>query len=132
MGVPRGSRVRGDTRGGSGVIPLSTTLISVHRAVGDPPESEERDPYDTAAATEVVHSGVRAVISSPSGRERNVGGAQEVVEFSLSCDPIELRNTDQVEDLQTETLYEVVWSVLRGGFGLEHTRAGLRKVTGLA
>jgi hypothetical protein len=111
------------------MIPLNTTLISVWRV----PPSATEDPYDeNQSAPGKVASGIRANISSPTGRERNIGGTEETVEFSLSCDPVDLVNTDMVEDESTATMYQVVWVAQRTGFGLDHTRAGLRKTTGAA
>ena len=108
-------------------VPLHTTTISVLRLPTDP----ARDPYDPQPSPEVVASGVRAHISSPSGRERVAGGSQEVVEFRLSCDPVEIRHTDQVQDEQTSALYEVTWARTRAGLGLDQTQAGLKQVTGV-
>lgn len=111
------------------MIPLSTTTITVWRTTEDPLV----DPYDANSQPDAsVATGVRAQISSPTGRERNIGGTQEIVEFSLSCDPVDLLNTDQVEDETTHEMYQVVWVAQRRGFGLDHTRAGLRKVVGEA
>lgn len=107
-------------------IALSTTTIAVWRVAAD----ATRDPTDVAPAAVKIASGVRAQISAPYGRERNIGGTQEVVEFSLSCDPTDLTNLDRVQDETTLEWYEVTWARQRTGFGLEHTRAGLKQVTG--
>jgi len=90
-----------------------------------------RDPYDTPPGPTVVSSGIRAHISTPRGRERTAGGSQEVVEFRLTCDPVDLRHTDQVQDEQTSALYEVTWARTREGFGLDQTQAGLKQVSGV-
>lgn len=108
-------------------VPLHTTTISVLRLPTDP----ARDPYDPQPAPEVVASGVRAHVSTPRGREQTAGGSQEVVEFRLTCDPVDLRHTDQVQDEQTDALYEVTWARTREGFGLDQTQAGLKQVTGV-
>jgi len=110
------------------VIPFATSRIRVYRVPADP----DRDPLDEAPPAEVIAEDVRSNISSPFGRERNLGGVQEVVEFSLSCDPVDLTNLDQVEDQDTGEMFEVVWARQRVGFGLDHTRAGLKQVTGVA
>jgi hypothetical protein len=111
------------------MIPLHTTTIRVLRITNDP----YADPADVdSAPADVIASGVRANISSPTGRERNIGGTQEVVEFSLSCDPVDLVNTDTVIDETTGIVYGVSWVTQRVGFGLAHTRAGLKTVKGLA
>lgn len=109
-------------------VPLHTTTISVLRLPTDP----ARDPYDPQPAPEVVATGIRAHISSPSGRERVAGGSQEVVEFRLSCDPVEIRHTDRVQDEQTGSVYEVTWARARQGLHLDHTQAGLKQVSGVA
>ena len=109
-------------------IPVATTTIAVLRVPSDP----GRDPYDAKPAAEVIASRIRAHLSSPSGRERTVGGSQEVVEFRLSCDPVDLRHTDQVQDEQTDAVYEVTWARIRQGLGLDHVEAGLKQVTGVA
>lgn len=109
------------------MIPISTTTISVLRVPADP----LRDPYDPEPAAEVVERGVRANIASPNGRERIVGGDQEIIEFRLNCDPVDLRHTDRVEDEKTGEIYEVRWAHPRIGFGRDHMTAGLRQVTGI-
>lgn len=110
------------------MIPLSTTTITVYRNTFD----EDADPteVDSGSRTTVAEH-VRAQISSPSGRERNIGGSQEIVEFSLSCDPVDLTHLDQVLDEVTGEIYEVTWARQRTGFGLDHTRGGLRAVKGV-
>ncbi len=109
-------------------VPLHTTTVSVLRV----PADAARDPYDPPPAAEVVASGIRAHIASPSGRERTAGGSQEVVEFRLTCDPTDLRHTDQVQDDRTGDLYEVVWARNREGFSLDQVQAGLRQVSGVS
>ena len=107
-------------------VPLATTSIAVLRV----PTDATRDPYDAQPAPETVVSGVRAHISSPSGRERVAGGSQEVVEFRLACDSVDLRHTDRVQDEQSGAIYEVVWARSRQGLGLDHVEAGLKQVSG--
>lgn len=110
-------------------VPLTTT-IEVLRVVADP----LRDPYDAAPAASVIASGIRAQISTSTGRERTVGGSQEVVEFRLTCDPVDLTNTDQVRDENTDEVYEVLWARLRPGIapGQKHVEGALRQVSGVA
>lgn len=108
------------------MIPLATTTIAVWRI----PADALRDPTDTPPDAVKIATGVRAQISAPYGRERNIGGTQEVVEFSLSCDTTDLTNLDRVEDETTHELYEVTWARQRTGYGLDHTRAGLKQVKG--
>lgn len=108
-------------------VPFHTTTITVLRVAADP----ARDPYDAPPEPTVVASGVRGHLSSPSGRERTAGGSQEVVEFRLACDPVDLRHTDQVRDETTGLVYAVVWTRERQALGLDHTQAGLKQVTGV-
>lgn len=109
-------------------VPVATTTIAVLRVPFDP----ARDPYDAKPAAEVIASGLRAHISTPRGREQIAGGSQEVVEFRLSCDPVDLRHTDQVRDEQTDAVYDVTWARVRRGLGLDHIEAGLKQVAGVA
>lgn len=108
-------------------IPLATTTIAVLRVEAD----TSRDPYEDAPDPETVLSGVRAVISVPSGTEQVAGGSQEDVTFGLSCDPVDILATDQVQDETTELVYEVVWAERRYGLGLDHTTGALRRSTGV-
>ena len=109
-------------------VPLHTTTITVLRVPANP----ARDPYDAKPVAELIASGIRAHISTPRGREQTAGGSQEVVEFRLSCDSVDLRHTDQVRDEQTDALYEVTWARDRQGLGPDHVEAGLKQVTGVA
>jgi hypothetical protein len=105
------------------VIPLATTTVRI--------ESLGGDPYETKTATTLA-SGVRAHLSSPSGIERLAGGSQEVLDKRLNCDPTTFDKDDRVTDEGTGVVYEVAWVDQRKGLGLDHTVAGLRKVTGSA
>lgn len=106
-------------------IPLATTTISVLRA-----DIDGVDPYDPAPAASTIATGVRAVISSPSGSENIVGAEQETVTFRLDCDPTNLTHHDQVVDETSGETFDVVWARQRSGLGLDYTQAGLRQVQG--
>ena len=106
-------------------IPIHTTTISVLRV----PEDAERDPYDAQPEAEVIASGVRAHISTGGGSETVVGGTQEVVTHRLSCDPTDIDHDDRIEDAEGQT-YDVVWVSDRVGLGMDHTQAGLKRVSG--
>ncbi|MGE0133760.1 MAG: hypothetical protein AB7L91_06295 [Dehalococcoidia bacterium] len=111
------------------MIPVHTTTISVLRVEAD----DGRDPLDEQPAADVIANGVRAHISTSRGSERVAsGGQQEVVYFRLSCDPTDIRHTDQVRDDATGELYAVEWARQRVGYGLDHTQAGLKQVRGVA
>lgn len=113
-------------------LPNATTRISVLRKAAD----ATRDPYDTQPAATAVATGIRAHISAPMQRsdEEVHGGSQEVVQFPMHCDPVDLRHTDQVEDEATGEVYEVVWARQRLAMpgGLDHVEAELKQVSGLA
>lgn len=109
-------------------IPLTTTTITVRR----PSVDANRDPYEEDPSPVTVAEGVRAHISSPSGREQAVGGEQSIVTFPLVCDPVDLQHTDTVIDESDDAEYEVVWVLPRQGFGLDHVKADLKKVTGVS
>lgn len=98
-------------------LPVATTTITVERGTGG-------DAYDGQTFS-TVHSGVRAVIGSPSGAETNQGGSSEQQTARLNCDPIDLRHTDRVTDDQTAITYEVTFAARRLGLGLDHTVADL-------
>ena len=110
------------------MIPINTTTITVLRLV----TAEDADPADAEGSPSIIAEGVRAVIASPSGHERNINGQQQVVEFALSCDPCELTNLDRVVDDTTGEIYEVAWVTQKLGLDLDHTRAGLRSVKGVS
>jgi hypothetical protein len=112
------------------VIPLATTTITVLR----PPSA---DPYGagydgTPAAPTTVATGVRAVLGDPRGVERDVGGSQEDLRWTLTADPVDLTHDDQVVDDTTGITYRVVWVARRFGLGLDHIEAELRRVHGEA
>lgn len=109
---------------------LATTKIEVLR----PSSGADTDPYVVSddSVDSVVVTGIPAHISAPSGRERVAGTGQEAVEFRLHCDVADIENNDRIYDLNTEETYEVIWAENRRGLGLNHTVAGISKVTGQA
>lgn len=106
------------------MIPLSTNTISVLRSDQD----GTKDDYDGVTYSTLA-TGVRAVISSPSGSETNAGGSSEQVSFRLNCDPTDLRHDDRIVDEATGDIYMVTWTRRRVGLGLDHTVADLLRVT---
>lgn len=108
------------------MIPYSTTTVTV-QAVTEPEPGEGRTATVRAAA-------VRAVVSDPSGRDIPApGGGREVVHKVLNSDPVSgMDRTDRVVDDTTGDTYEVVWVDQRYEAGMAHTRAGLRRTTGVA
>lgn len=105
------------------MIPLATTTVTVASQT----EAEPGSGVTTATRA----SGVRAVISEPRGRERNApGGGAEAIDAVLYCDSGSgIAHTDLVTDADG-VAYEVAWVTDRDAFGLDHTKAGLVKVTG--
>jgi hypothetical protein len=106
------------------VIPLSSTTITVKEV----PTDATRDGYDVLPAATILASGVRAVISSPGGRERRAGGSQQDSSMHLDCDPCPLTHRSTVTDEKTGTVYTVNWVEARNGMGLDRMEAGLQRV----
>ena len=107
-------------------IPLATTTITVSRVAADP----ERDPADEQPAATPVASGIRAHLSGLTGAENFP--TQEVISRKLICDPTDLEHGDTVHDDTTGLDYQVVYAEQRVGLQMDHTEAGLKKVTGAA
>ena len=105
-------------------VPLATTTITIRRPDGTD------DPYETPASA-LIARGVRAHIGSPSGSEKIVGGAKEVVDAVVRLDPTPcLTHRDRLTDEGTGECWEVTWVRQRQGLGLDHQAAGLRAVKG--
>lgn len=105
------------------MIPAATTTVTVVREY-------EAEPGD--GATEVaVATSVPAVVSAPTGGERpGPGGGQEQIDAVLLTDPIAgLDHTCVVTDNTTGAVYRATWVEQRVAFGLDHTKAGLVRVT---
>ena len=109
-------------------LPTATTTITVWRVPADP----DRDPYDAPPAADKHAEGVRASIGNPSFREEVAGGQQSIALYRLHCDVIDLRHEDEVEDEQTGEMFQVVGVKERQGHGLDHMRAQLTKIEGVA
>lgn len=108
------------------MIPLSTTTIDVLRGSVssgyDEPYSGGSDP----AGWTPVASNVRAVIDHPTGNIDLGGGQQNVTNYGLVCDPVELQYTDQIYDRTSKRTYRIIWFLAYP----EHVEAGLRDVEG--
>lgn len=107
------------------MIAPTTTTITVRR-----PGTAE--PHEGNGTPTTVASGVPAHIGAPSGSERRDGASQESITDQLSAEPVALLHTDIVVDDVTGATFEVVWVQQRIGLGLDHTVAGLRRVSGIA
>lgn len=108
------------------MIGHATTTITVLRVADD----LNRDPYDPQPAPAEVHTGVRAHIGSATGRERQAGGEQTVTDLRLTCDPVDLRHTDQIRDDTTGETFHVVWVKQRTGLSMDHVTAFLQYIEG--
>lgn len=108
------------------MIPVATTTVTVEAMA-------EAEPGEGRTASTRA-TGVRAVIGSPSGRDiMAAGGGREAIDAVLDADPIDgMAHTDRVTDDTTGAVWEAVWVEQRQGLGLDHTRAGLRRTTGVA
>jgi hypothetical protein len=104
-------------------IPLATTTVTASTAT-------ETEPGEGRTVA-VLASGVRAVIAAPSGAEvAGPGGGSERLDAVLVADPIEdLTHKDLIVDAEGNE-FEVRWVAQRVGFGINHTRAGLTRLTG--
>lgn len=107
------------------MIPLATTTISITR----PPDTANVDGYDTTGDPTTVITGVRAQISSPSGRNTITVGNRTVYVWKITADPCDLRSDDTVTDADGNT-FRVQWARQRRGLGLDHTTGGLIQVEG--
>lgn len=106
------------------MIPLATTTVTVTSQT----EAEPGEGITTATRV----SGVRATIAAPSGNEIAApGGGSETIDAVLLCDPgTGIAHTDRVTDAEGNA-YEVAWVDTRVGLGLNHTKAGLVRRSGL-
>lgn len=105
---------------------LHTTTVTIEAAAG------RGDPYE-AETPATLCSGLRAHIGEPSGDDRNVGGAQEVIEAVIHAPPsAPLQRAAIVVDETTGDRWRVQWHQVRRGLGLDHAKAGLVRVAGAA
>lgn len=110
-------------------LPLVTHLMTIWRPDLSNDDIDDPDVFPDDAK---IAEHIGAVISSPSGREDVVGGNKSVEDLDLIIDNDDLRPTDIVQDEATGAYYNVRWVQLRLGLGLNHTRAGIRIVRGMA
>lgn len=113
---------------GAVTIPLNTSTITVTRIE----DASTTDPYDPAAdhpAPTTIASGVRAVISPPSGTAKLVGGDRVVYEAALRCDTTAILPGDVVVDSGGLT-WTVLFASQISALGMTFTSGKLRLVTG--
>lgn len=106
-------------------IPLSTTSITVLRL---PPSLDFEEPY--AGSTDVQRTAtaqhVRAVIDHPTGTAEVAGGQQNVADYGLKCDYVDLTYLDHIQDEKTGRVYRITWFLAYP----DHVEAGIRDVEG--
>lgn len=103
------------------MIPLATTTVIVQR------RTDTAEPYEAETWADLAT--VAGHLSNPTGTEQTRGGSQEVVDAVLLADTVDLRHTDRIID--TTGTYEVLWVQPRQGLGLDHVKAGLRRIRGV-
>lgn len=105
-------------------IPVATTTIRVDQGT-------ETEPGEGLSWTSTAF-GIRAHIGTPTGNDQlRAGGGRETIDAVLHADSVSLAHTDRVYDETTGEVWQVVWVQPRQGLGLDHTHAGLRRVTGV-
>lgn len=113
-------------------LPMATTTIDVLRLAS---ADMYADPYANPKAVDnrrtVVASGVRAVMSTPSGGEQQAGGEQSTIIRKFDCDVCDITYLDLIKDNTTGIVYEVQWVAEHNGFGLDHMSGKATKVSGL-
>lgn len=108
-------------------IPFSNTTVTITRV----PQTDMTDGYDPDPPGPArVAEKVRAVVSLPSANPVLVGGDRITYSSRLTCDPVDLQANDLVTDDTEGTSWVCLWARQSGGFGLDHTVAALRLVTG--
>lgn len=106
------------------MLPLVTTTVTMTRPAGG-------DPFVDGGADTAVAAAVPARVSAPTGRETRGLGAQETVDAVLYVDAsVDVRRGDTVSDDVTGDRWQVTWTRVRRGLGLDHVVAGLTATTG--
>lgn len=110
------------------MIPLATTAIDVLRGSAstgyDEPYAGSSDPSTWTP----VASNIRAVIDHPTGTLDLAGGQQNVANYGLVCDPVDLAYTDQIYDRTSKRTFRVTWFIAYP----DHVEAGIRDTEGEA
>jgi hypothetical protein len=108
------------------VIPLSTTRIDVLRGTESSGYEEPYSGGSDPAGWDRVAENIRAVIDHPTGNLDLGGGQQNVMNYVLSADPVELRHTDRIYDQTSQRTFRITWFMAYP----DHVEAGLRDVEG--
>jgi hypothetical protein len=108
-------------------LPFTTTTVNIETRT-----TSDGDRWETPTWMP-VQSAVPATVSSPSPSDRSTSqGDQEQIDMVLHVNPgVAVTRLDRVTDLTLGEVYDVLWVTTRIGFGLDHTRAGLRRVVGI-
>lgn len=106
-------------------IPLATTTITVLRL---PASSDYEEPYagDTDVQRTATAENVRAVIDRPTGSAEIAGGQQNVADYGLKCDFVDLTYLDHIRDDTTGRVFRITWFLAYP----DHVEAGIRDVEG--
>lgn len=109
------------------MIPFALQRLRLQRLAGGG-LSEGTEPPTVS----VVIPEFRGNIVNAGASGGTSGGESQVFDAKLVADVgIDVRNSDQVVDLDTDQVWEVIWGpVPRSGFGLSHITAGLRLTLG--
>ena len=110
-------------------IPFAVTTVTIKR----PPESAQEEDSQDPVVFETVATGVPGNFTYLSGNEARTGGVRERVDRKFIANPdVGITNVDQLVDEQTGDVWQVAWSRVRQGFGLDHIECGVYAVKGFA
>lgn len=112
------------------MIPFNTTLVTIVRST----LSDTQDPYDApsdypAPASEVVATGIRAVVTVPGGNTALIAGQRVTFDTQLTTDPCDMQAGDYVTE-SSGTIWECLNATPFGAFAISGVKASLRRVTG--
>lgn len=104
-------------------LPFTTTTVTIESDASAAADGLDAPSWVTKRADEPAR------VSGPSGASERIG--QERVDAVLFVNPgTDLALTDRVTDQLTGHIYRVLYVQEVVGFGLDHTKAGLRRITG--
>lgn len=108
------------------MLPLLTTrsvLVEIQATLDGDPSDSRALPWHT------VVSGLPCHISAPSGREVGTG-SQRIDAVLLGPRDTQIQRSSRVTDPDTGEVWMVLWVEQRTGLGLDHQKAGLRRING--
>lgn len=105
-------------------------LLTTRTVLVEIPTSLDGDPTDGAVTSwQTVISGLPCHISGPSGREVGTG-SQQIDAVLLGPRDTQIARSNRVTDPATGEVWMVLWVEQRTGLGLDHQKAGLRRING--